>query len=215
MNNSLTMEGNTRQFRPLKISLNKLILFVQFTLLCTVISYVTIEGKNVLFIGFSVIGSVLLLLLNRKFPVYESKTVIALLLTLTIGILLNFKNSDILSYVYSVFFVCWYLIFVSFFKQKISPQALKKLAFFVLILYLMVLFIGQAYVFLGLFRGTYISRGLLHGSFGTLYEADGWFRFYSLSSEPSYAAFIVICLLYIIVETEEKQRLLGKEMMVV
>lgn len=194
-----------------RINASELTLIIQFILLSTVLTAFTIEGKNILFMGFSVLGAIALLILNRKFPVNTSRVIFIMLLLLTVSYLINFKTADHLSFVYSVFFICSFVIFTSFFKQKISLETFRNVAFSVLVLYLIMLIVGQGYVFLGFFKGTYISRGLLHGPYGTLFEGGLGFRFYSLSSEPSYAAFIVLCLLYVILETDPYQKPFGKK----
>jgi hypothetical protein len=70
------------------------------------------------------------------------------------------------------------------------------------IIYFIGLLFGQLYIQLDLFAPLPgYSSHLPHGHFGTLIE-DGKYRYYSLSSEPSYAAFIVIILYYSYVKTD-------------
>jgi hypothetical protein len=189
-----------------KVSLTEPILKIQFILLCTVLSPFTIAGKNILFMGFSAIGAILLFLLNKRFPVNISMLLYVLLLTLCASYLINFTETDHFSFLYSLFFICSFAIFTSYDKQKIESNTFRRLLLTLLSLYLVMLLVGQLYVLFGFFKGTYITTGLVHGQFGTLYEAGFGFRFYSLSSEPSYAAFIIICTLYVILELDPEQR---------
>lgn len=194
-----------------KIKVSKSILIIQFILLATVFNALTVEGKNLLFMSFTFLGALCLLSINRRVPLNISSIVFLLLILLWVSYAVNFRTSEHLSFAYSFFFISSFIIFTSFFKQKISPITFRNLAFFVLITYLTVLIIGQFYVLLGYFKGTHITQGLTHGPFGTLFEAGRGFRFYSLSSEPSYAAFIVICLLYAILETDPHQKPFGRK----
>ena len=102
---------------------------------------------------------------------------------------------------YSVFYVVTYIVLVSNFKSSITLEKLRYALFIILAAYLALLLIGQIYVLLGFFKGTYISKGLVHGQFGTLYEAASGFRYYSFSTEPSLAAFVVIAAMYVYLET--------------
>lgn len=194
----------------IRVSLSKSLVIIQFLLLSTVLNLVTIEGKNILFMGFSVLGALGLIVLNGRFPLRVTPILYIILFLLTLSYVMNYRSADHLSFWYSVFFISSYLVFSSYFKHLISLNTFRKVAFYLLVLYFTVLLAGQLYVLFGLFKGTYISQGLMHGPFGTLFEAGRGFRFYSLSSEPSYAAFIVLGLLYAILQTDPDKKPFAK-----
>lgn len=179
------------------------ILSLYFFLLATVFTPVTYEGKNLIFMTWAFLGAAYLLVSHRKFPVTVSHFYFALPLYLGISFLLNLSNSELTSFVYSLFYLFAYYIFISFFKKKISLRDFSLILLATLFAYFAVLVAGQIYVQLGYFRGSNITAGITHGWLGTLYEAGRGFRYYSLSTEPSYAAFIVVILFYTYIESSQ------------
>jgi hypothetical protein len=191
-----------------RISLNisKYILAVFFILLATVINLFTIGGKNFLLIGFAFFGAVMLTIVNvRSFPVFRNTSVLLILVYMILAFFISLELSQPLSLVYSAFFVLSYIFYSSFFQYKIDVEQYRRLLLTVFVLYFIGLIAGQIYVYLNLFKPVSGSYGFLQGSFGTILGKDG-FRYYSLSSEPSYASFIVIVLYYSYITLDKEQK---------
>jgi|GEM_PF-2168945 len=191
-------------------SASQVILAIFFILLGTSFNFATIEGKNLVFIGFSIVGIAVLLLVNSGFPLTVSRIVLLIFAVLCVSFLINFRRAEDMSFLYSVFFIVTFYIYTSFFKARIDASQFVTIIQVLLLYYLVVLVAGQIYVALGLFSGSGIKSGLIHGALGTLYEADRGFRYYSLSTEPSYAAFIVISLLYAYLSVSPNGRVFNK-----
>jgi hypothetical protein len=187
------------------------LVIIYYVLLAVTITSLTIEGKNFLFIGYSILAMVGLFVLKPTISNTIHPTVFLSIFLLVVSFLLNMHHSETFSFLYSIFFITAYFFFTSNFKSAVSYEAFIRGVRFIILLYFTVVIIGQIYVFLGLFEGTFISRGNAHGPFGTIYEAGRGFRFYSLSTEPSYAAFIVVTLLYVFLESKKNSKLLDKE----
>jgi hypothetical protein len=64
--------------------------------------------------------------------------------------------------------------------------------------------VGQLSVYLNSFTALGGMIGFMRGSFGTILEKEG-IRFFSLSSEPSYASFIVITIFYTYLKLEPRK----------
>ena len=116
--------------------------------------------------------------------------------------LLNFESSKIVSLIYSAFFILSFIFFVSVAYGCFTLDDYRNLLKAIFIIYFIVLILGQLYVYFDFFTPLpgYASH-LPHGRLGTLIE-EGKFRYYSLSSEPSYAAFIVVILYYSYIKTD-------------
>ena len=179
------------------------ILSLYFLLLASVFRPFTYEGKNLIFMAWTFLGAGYLLVSNRKFPLTVSQFFFILPIYLGISFLINLGKSELASFVYSLFFLFAYYIFISFFKKKISISDFNFIILITLLAYFTVLVAGQIYVQLGYFRGSHITAGITHDWLGTLYEAGRGFRYYSLSTEPSYAAFIVVILFYAYIESSQ------------
>ena len=186
-----------------KRSVSFLILSVYFFLLATVFGPFTYEGKNFVFIVWTFLGAGYLLISNRKFPLTIGYSFFVLPLYLAFSFCLNISQSEFNSFIYSLFFLFAYYIFISFFKQRMSVKDFNSILLVTLCAYFIVLLAGQIYVKLGYFRGSNITTGITHDWLGTLYEAGRGFRYYSLSTEPSYAAFIVVVLFYAYIESSQ------------
>jgi len=189
----------------ISLKFSRPILYIFFILLATVFNYFTVEGKNYLLIGFSLIGALALVILNyRSFPVLKNTFTIVILAYLIFSFLINFKESEPLSLVYSFFFISIFIFYSSFLQARLSRTNYANLLIGVLLLYFFGLLAGQWYVNAGMFNAIMGVEGLAYGSFGTILEKSG-FRFFSLSSEPSYAAFMVIVTYYSILTTDKER----------
>lgn len=178
----------------------KNLFIVYFFLLATSIGIFMLEGKNVGFILFSVLTVAFLLSVRVTIPRTIDDSVFVVLFFLTLSFIINFRHAEVNSFLYSVFYVVTYIVLISNFKSSAPVEKLRHALFIILAGYLALLLIGQIYVLLGFFKGTHISKGLVHGQFGTLYEAASGFRYYSFSTEPSLAAFVVITAMYVYLE---------------
>lgn len=177
-----------------------------FFLLPIYINFFTYDAKNFLFIGYSILGIICILLLRRQIPMTITGLSPVLLALLTLSYVINISSSETISFLYSIFFVTSYICFVSYFKREVDEERFIAVVWLVVLAFFVTLVIGQAYVTLGFFKGVFITKGNTHGPFGTLFEASDGFRYYSLSTEPSYAAFIIIVLFFVYTEYVERQR---------
>jgi hypothetical protein len=173
------------------------------------------DGKNYTFLGYSILTIIFVTIVNfRSFSVSINIPVIILGGYMVLVSLINFKTSEALSIAYSLFFISSYLFFSGFMTNRFSNEDYRFIIKFLLIVYLIGTLIGQAYVYMGLFKPLYqLSRGNFHGGFHTILEG-GVYRFYSFASEPSYAAFIVVLLYYsyILVDPQKGTLFKGKNL---
>jgi hypothetical protein len=197
-----------------KSSVTKTLFIVYFFLLATSVTAMTFQGKNVGFILFSVLAVAIILSIRGAIPRTIDESVFVVLFFLTSSFIINFWDAEINSFLYSVFYIVTYLVLVSNFKSSVPVEKFKVALFIILAGYFALLLIGQIYVLLGFFKGTHISAGLVHGQFGTLYEAASGFRYYSFSTEPSVAAFIVITAMYVYLEVTRSPRLKKSDLLV-
>ncbi len=185
-------------FSNIKISHNALVA-TQFILLATVFNFTTIENKNYLLILFSSIVIIVVSLNTYRNSVnWVNQPIWLVFLYMSLSCLINIHQTEILSFLYSTFFILSFAFFYKSFKENINLQYFKKILVFIFFIYLLTLFLGQLYVFLGYLPAHNDSEILnLHGSFGSLFTSDGFtYRYYSLSSEPSYASFIIISIMF-------------------
>lgn len=182
-----------------------------FFVLCTAFRPFTIEGKNILLFAYAALGVGFLLLLNYRSMPKIREWLLSLILFYLIGAaLLNLKSSQPLSLVYSAFFIVSFLIYVPFMQQSLQVDGYRRLLKTVFIIYFVGLIVGQVYVYGNFFTAFPNQTGnLTHGAWGTLIES-GIYRYYSLSSEPSYAAFIVITLYYSYIKLDTQKGSLFK-----
>jgi hypothetical protein len=179
------------------LAIQKCVLFIYFVILSTVFHFFTVDSKNLLLLFYSFFALVILVIFNfRSFPRAKNQELIVVLVFMTISTLLNLESSKITSYFYSIYFAFSFIFFTSVAYKLFTADDYRNLLKALFIIYFVGLLLGQLYVQLNLFTPlSGYSSHLPHGRFGTLIE-DGKYRYYSLSTEPSYAAFIVIILYY-------------------
>ena len=180
----------SRLYRDLPIS-------IYFISLATVFDYFTTENINYLFIGCSVTGIVILLFFHFKaVPKVESELLLVIYLFMIAVSLWNYNTSRWTSLLYSGFFVVTFMVYVPFIQQYVGSAQFRRLLRVVFFLYFAGLLAAQLDVYLNFFSPVSGIIGFMRGSFGTILEKDG-IRYFSLSSEPSYAAYIVITIYYV------------------
>ncbi|MFY0593246.1 MAG: hypothetical protein JXQ92_11425 [Roseivirga sp.] len=137
-------------------------------------------------------------LISRRSILLPSNGIIIFVLSVLISFGLNFQSSGLITIVYLLFFIYFFVVFNAQFSPKVFLTGLK----FIFFMYLIWLILGQIYVSLGLFIPNNIGEtGLQHGPFGTIYQLDGdVFRQGSLSTEPSYAGFLTATTMVAILE---------------
>lgn len=139
----------------------------------------------------------------KSFPVAKETRLLIVFFYLVFSFLVNFKSAQTLSFVYSFFFIFSYLFYSAFMKGQLTRIDYRYLLKIVFVFYFIGLVAGQLLLNFDLFIPVTISGNSVHGLMGILLEPSG-FRFYSLSSEPSYAAFIVVVLFYSYAITDPK-----------
>lgn len=180
----------SRLYRDLPIA-------IYFICLATVIDYFTSKNINYLFITFSVLGIITLVTFHFKaVPKPGNEFLILTYLFMIAVSLWNYSTSRWTSLVYSGFFVITFIVYVSFIQQYVGITQFRRLLKIVFYLYFVGLLAGQLDVYLNLFSPVWGIIGFMRGTFGTMLEKDG-LRFFSFSSEPSYAAFIVTAIYYV------------------
>ena len=186
------------KYQDLKItfSLTHFFLFAFFILLATVPPFLTIEGKNYLLIFVSILGMLILSAVSyRSFPAKMETRLAIILIYITFSFFVNFENSQVLSFVYSLFFILSYSFYSSFMEKRLTRENYRYLLRTVFIIFFIGLVAGQLFLYLDIFIPLVRTGESVHALMGILLEPTGY-RLYSVSSEPSYAAFIVIILFY-------------------
>ena len=180
----------SRLYRDLPIS-------IYFICLATVVDYFTTENINYLFLTCSVLGIVTLVFFHLKaVPRPGNEFLMVTYLFMIAVSLWNYSTSRWTSLLYSGFFVITFILYTPFVQQYFGSAQFRKLLKVVFYLYFAVLLVAQVDVYLNLFSPVSGIIGFMRGSLGTILEKDG-LRYFSLSSEPSYAAFIVIVIYYL------------------
>jgi hypothetical protein len=181
-----------------KESLIKSLVLAEFFLLCTTFNLFDFGGRNLLFISFTLVAGLIIVGINVRNIPSMSGGLVLLLFYLTVSFLFNITSAKTSSFLYSLFFLFSFWLIYSNFKKGVNQEYYANLLRITLIIYLLVLIVGQLYVTFGFF--TYnvgVNAGVIHNPFGTLYESGrSAYRFYSLSTEPSSAAFVVLVLFY-------------------
>jgi hypothetical protein len=175
---------------------DRVVLSVFFILLATVFEPFTLEGKNYLLICFSFLG-ILFLTLSRltSFPPFRNQFMFLLLGYIIFSFCFNLQSSERNSLVYSVFFITSFVFYSTFLIDRFTIENYRRLLLVTFWFYFFGLIAGQIYVVTGQFSVVSGIPGFLQGAFGTALE-EGGYRYYSLSSEPSYASFVVITIYY-------------------
>lgn len=176
----------------------KSLLLAEFFLLTTTFSFFDFGGRNLLFIGFTVIAGIVIVAFKFRSIPSIGGGLMLLVLYLILSFFINVTDARVSSFFYSLFFLLSYWFISSFFKGYVGREDYVNLLRFVFVAYFFVLILGQLYVSLGFFPPVFnLQVGPVHDLFGTLYEPGrGAYRFYSLSTEPSCAAFVVVILFY-------------------
>lgn len=179
---------------------------VHYVFLATTFNLFLFEGKNAALILFATFGFIALVLVNRTLPANIGPSIFVITFVLIVSYAINFSSAETVSFLYSLFFIASYILFTSYFKARVPVDEFRRVVVFVLGLYLVVLIMGQLFVLFGLFDRT-LAKGenIVHGPFGTLFEMAQGYRFYSLATEPSYAAFVVITLLWVYLRTDSNR----------
>ena len=179
-------------------------------LLSTVFVQFTVEGKNFVFIAFSIFGwGALTVLYSKSFPRHVDVFLATILLFMLFASIFNYIDAQWISLIYSMFFIFSYFFYSNFISVEATEEEYSRLLKFIFILYFIGLLAGQLYVNVWGFSPLFATGNMVHGKMGVALE-EGQYRFYSFSSEPSYAAFIAITLFYGIVRLS-KNRFLFKE----
>lgn len=166
--------------------------------MATTFDFLTFSGINALFVSISFIGLILLLLLNwDNSPAFSWSHLFLLLFFVYLAIIsiLNFATSRWTSLAYSGFFITTYAFYNPYLQQRISTLVFRRFLQIVFYAFFIGLIAGQLHVYFGLFTPLSGTIGFMRGGFGTILEKGG-IRFFSLSTEPSYAAIIVIIVFY-------------------
>lgn len=171
-------------------------LYIYFISLATVLDFATIDNINFLFIGLSTLSLGILLFFNSKATPSPDNLFLLFFFFFMSGVSLwNYSTARWMGLIYSCFFILTFIIYVPFFKKYLSIQRFRTLLKIVFYLYFIGLICGQLNYYFDAFAGLHSFMGPMLGTFGIALDRDG-LRFFSLSSEPSYAAFIVIVIFY-------------------
>lgn len=132
---------------------------------------------------------------SRSFPKSMDFYLILILFFVLFSSFVNYRETQWMSTMYSVFFILSYYFYSGFIRSYFTVGDYSRALEFIFVLYFFGLLAGQLYVNVLGFSPLYVSGTVVLGRMGASLEA-GQFRYYSFSSEPSYAAFIVITLYY-------------------
>jgi hypothetical protein len=180
--------------------LTKLCVYLFIVFLSIAPESVTIEGKNVLLIVYAFAGMVVLTLMHFKsLPSMRNDWLVMLIVYFVAVSAWNIHSTQPLSLAYAIFFIGSFIYYFSFSRHFFNLADYRNILKFLLLLYLVGVLIGQVIVYLNLFVPVKeLAAGTFQGGFHSIIE-NGGFRYYSFSSEPSYASFIVITLFYSLV----------------
>lgn len=193
----------------------RLVLQMYLFMLSTSFNLLNFGGRNFIFIGSAFLIAVFFLLVQyKRFPNIFSTTIFYLLVYVIFSFLINNSNASFLSFFYSIFFICSYLLLTRLCVRFLDRDDLRNVIEFILLSYFIGILIGQIYVLFGFFdptAGAYEG----HGLFGTAFSTESnSIRFYSLSTEPSYASIIVIFLYYLFLKISTGQNFDKKKIIV-
>ncbi len=187
--------------------LSKLSAFLFIVFLATAPETVTIEGKNVLLISYAIFGMLVLTIAHFKaLPSMRQDWLVLIMIYFVAVSALRFRETQPLSLAYAIFFVVSFIFYFSFATYSFTLADYRNLLKFLLLLYLAGIVLGQLIVYLNLFVPIReLAAGSFQGGFHSILE-NGGFRYYSFSSEPSYASFIVIALYHSLVVTNPDKK---------
>lgn len=165
--------------------------------LSTSFNFLNFGGRNILFIIVACLVISLLVFIWPTFFQWKRSSIFMLLVYMPISFLINYQNASLISLLYSVFFVVSFVIVISFGTTCLTKNDIYFIIKRLLIAYFLVTVCAQLYVAFGLFK---MDSGSIqgHGLFGTVFTSESnSIRFYSLSSEPSYASTIIVFFYYL------------------
>jgi hypothetical protein len=173
----------------------KAILIVMLVLMATTLNTFNLAGRNLLLVVLAPLLIFLIVLVRYKnFPSTAKPIIFLLAGYMTLSSIYNYSEARLSSFLYSLFFISIFWVLSVFVKSRFKLKDFEALLVFLLMAYLVITILGQLYVLFGYFSPIEMGRlGVIHGWFGTLQE-NGVFRYYSLSTEPSYAAIIIVLL---------------------
>ena len=196
----------------MKFSLSQLYgefpIIAYFITLATVFDFATVENINYLFIGASILGlTSLIWFWSNAIPKPGNAFLFLILFYMVAVSLMNYSTIRWTSLVYSGFFVFTYVLYVPFIQKYFTRSKFRNLLKILFYMYFAGLIAGQLHIYFNVFSPISGIIGFMRGSFGTIFEKDG-LRYFSLSSEPSYAAFIVIVVFYVYLKLSPRKELL-------
>ena len=160
---------------------------------------------NFLFITYTLLGMIALALMHyRQFSTDGNHLLVLIFAGMIFSSVLNYTTLRWSSLVYSAFFVIAFIFYTPSMQMFIDRSQFRKLLIVVFYLYLVGLIAGQLHIYFDLFSPIPGLSGFVRGGFGTILEKNG-FRYFSFSSEPSYAAFIVISVFYAILRLDRSK----------
>jgi len=174
------------------------LIYAYLFFLSTTFNFLNIDGRNILFLSITVlIAMALVILWHNQLPNSLKNPVFLLLLYIPFSYLVNIKSGSLTSILYSFFFLVSYLLITPISIRHFTRSDFLMGIKFLLFVFFMVTLMGQLYVFLGFYNP---NAGVFggHGLFGTVFSIEtGSMRYYSLSTEPSYASIIVVLFYYL------------------
>ena len=171
-----------------------IILFIIFLAFTNVFVFKISDLPISLYVFFGPIFIVLFTLLKFKIPPLNNSIPILILLYILFSSFLNLTDVKITSIIYSLLFIVYYIYLSFSSKENLSEEKFIWVLKFIIISFFIVLLLSQFIVFFNLEElkgpeGYFQSSG----QFGILFNnRTNIFRYHSLSSEPSYAAIIII-----------------------
>jgi hypothetical protein len=163
-----------------------------------------------IYIFFGPIFIAIVSLLKFQIPSLNNSIPFLILLYILFSSFLNFKNVRITSVIYSLLFIVYYIYLNFSAKNNLSKEKFTWVLKVIIVSFFIVLLLSQFIVFFNLeeLKG---PKGYFQNSaqFGILFNnRTNVFRYHSLSSEPSYAAIIIILCFTVLIELIKTRKVL-------
>lgn len=163
------------------------------------------------YVIFSTLFIGLISILIYKIPPIKNPLILLILLYIILSALINFNAFKFTSVMYSIMFLTFFIYIIYYSKENLKINNFVWLLKFIIIAFFVIMIVSQIMVFFDLHTlerpiGYFQSTGELGIQFNHRTQS---YRYYSLSTEPSYSA-IIVMLSFIILRdlTEKKKKLL-------
>lgn len=186
------------------------ILFILLLAFTDLYAFEIANLKFSLYVVFGILFIFLISILKFEIPPLNKSFPILIMLFILVSSLINFGNFKLTSIIYSFLFLIYFVYFYHYAREYLSKEGFIWVLKCILISYLTILILSQLIVLFDLYEiQSYQGYFQTTGSFGIEYNyKNASYRYFSLSSEPSYASIIVMITFATLNELITKQKTL-------